>query len=44
VLADCGGRFLHKNGTLDVSLMPDGVHPVRAGSELLLECMLEAVD
>ncbi|KAL4857557.1 Platelet-activating factor acetylhydrolase IB subunit beta [Chlorella vulgaris] len=41
---DCGGRFLHKNGTLNASLMPDGVHPVRAGSELLLECMLEAVD
>jgi hypothetical protein len=25
--ADCGRRFLQPNGTVDFSLMPDGVHP-----------------
>lgn len=42
---ECGGRFLHEaNGTVNHSLMPDGLHPAGEGGEVLLRCMLEGLE
>ncbi|KAL4451316.1 hypothetical protein ABPG77_009388 [Micractinium sp. CCAP 211/92] len=40
---DCGSDFLLPSGEVDTSRMPDGVHPAGEGGELLLKCMLTAI-
>ncbi|EFN50813.1 hypothetical protein CHLNCDRAFT_55501 [Chlorella variabilis] len=40
---DCGGDFLLANATVDLRLMPDGIHPAGDGARVLLSCMLQAL-
>lgn len=41
---DCGARFLHHDGSLDQSLMPDQLHPNALGATKWMECIKPLVD
>jgi hypothetical protein len=40
---DCYGLFLTPEGQVDRSLLPDGLHPARAGGRLLAQCVRDAL-
>lgn len=44
IFKDCGADFLLPSGEVDTARMPDGVHPAGEGGELLLKCMLSAME